>query len=225
MAYEMKNDSDKKEVSVSDNGGIILDNAEHRICCLTIIGHIEGHYILSDDKKTTKYEHIIPVIAAVEQDTLTEGVLIIINTAGGDVEAGLAIAEMIAGMSKPTVSLVAGGSHSIGVPLAVSADYSFIVPSASMTVHPVRLNGLVLGVPQSFDYFERIQERITNFVVSNSRINEKTFRNYLMNTTELVLDVGTVLSGKQAVESGLIDSIGGLHDALEKLYGLIENKD
>lgn len=222
----MASEKIKEQVEISsssDNGGIIIDNAVHRICCLTIIGHIEGHYILSEDKKTTKYEHMIPMIAAVEQDIMTEGVLIIINTAGGDVEAGLAIAEMISGMSKPTVSLVAGGSHSIGVPLAVSADYSFIVPSASMTVHPVRLNGLVLGVPQSFDYFEKIQERITDFVTSNSNVNRKTFTDLLMNTTELVLDVGTVLSGKQAVETGLIDSVGGLHDAIEKLYSLIEN--
>lgn len=218
------NESIKDTELIEKNGGFLIGGREHNIYCLTVIGHIEGHYILSEDKKTTKYEHVIPILAAAEQDSSIEGILIILNTAGGDVEAGLAIAEMIAGMSKPSVSIVAGGSHSIGVPLAVSADYSFIVPSASMTIHPVRLSGLVLGVPQSFSYFEKIQDRIVDFTVRNSNIKEKTLRSFMMNTSELVLDVGTVLSGKDAVKSGLIDEIGGLGDAFRKLYYLIDNQ-
>jgi ATP-dependent protease ClpP protease subunit len=206
---------------IEKNGGFLVNGKDFSIYCLTIIGHIEGHYILSEDKKTTKYEHVIPILVAIEQDSSIDGILIVINTAGGDVEAGLAIAEIISGMSKPSVSIVVGGGHSIGVPLAVSADYSFIVPSASMTLHPVRLNGLVLGVPQSFSYFEKIQDRIIDFITSNSSVEEKKIRSLLMNTTELVLDVGTILSGQEAVNIGLIDSVGGLYDAISKLYSLI----
>lgn len=206
-------------------GSIIPNNAKHLIHCLTIIGQIEGHYVLSSQNKTTKYEHIIPILTAVEQDRTIEGLLIILNTAGGDVEAGLAIAELIAGMKTPTVSLVVGGGHSIGVPLAVSAKKSFIVPSATMTIHPVRMNGLVLGVPQTLHYFDKMQDRIVNFVTSNSNMSEECFRNLLMQTGELVMDMGTVLEGEKAVETGLIDSMGGLSDAIECLYSLIENSE
>ena len=179
---------------------------------------------MSEQNKTTKYEHIIPSLVAVEQDESVEGLLIILNTVGGDVEAGLAIAELIAGMKTPTVSLVVGGGHSIGVPLAVSAMKSFIVPSATMTVHPVRMNGLVVGVPQTLSYFDSIQDRIVNFVTRNSKIKEEKFRQLLMETGQLVMDVGTVVDGETAVKLGLIDSLGGLSDAIEALYGIIEEK-
>ena len=193
----------------------------HNIRTLTIIGQIEGHYALGEQNKTTKYEHIIPALTEAEQDRSIEGLLIILNTVGGDVEAGLAIAELIAGMKLPTVSLVVGGGHSIGVPLAVCADVSFIVPSASMTVHPVRMNGTVLGVPQTFEYFTRMQDRIVRFVTENSRIPEEEFRRMMMNTEELVLDVGTAVEGRKAVECGLIDRLGGLGEAIDCLYELI----
>ena len=193
----------------------------HNIRTLTIIGQIEGHYVLGEQNKTTKYEHIIPALTEAEQDRSIEGLLIILNTVGGDVEAGLAIAELIAGMKLPTVSLVVGGGHSIGVPLAVCADVSFIVPSASMTVHPVRMSGTVLGVPQSFDYFTRMQDRIVRFVTENSRVPEEELRRMMMNTEELVLDIGTMLEGRRAVECGLIDRLGGLGEAVDCLYDLI----
>ena len=193
------------------------------IHCLTVIGQVEGHYELSSQNKTTKYEHIIPALVAVEQDRSIEGLLILLNTVGGDVEAGLAIAELIAGMQTPTVSLVVGGGHSIGVPLSVSAKKSYIVPSASMTIHPVRMNGMMLGVPQSFDYISKIQDRIISFVTRNSRIPEEKFRELMTNTKELATDVGSVISGEQAVELGLIDSTGSLSDAISALYDLIEN--
>lgn len=228
----MNNEFDENEKNADDEieqiekiGSIIPNNAKHLIHCLTIIGQIEGHYVLSSQNKTTKYEHIIPILTAVEQDRTIEGLLIILNTAGGDVEAGLAIAELIAGMKTPTVSLVVGGGHSIGVPLAVSAKKSFIVPSATMTIHPVRMNGLVLGVPQTLHYFDKMQDRIVNFVTSNSNMSEECFRNLLMQTGELVMDMGTVLDGEKAVETGLIDSMGGLSDAIECLYSLIENSE
>lgn len=205
-----------------DNGIIAAVNARHNIHCLTIIGQVEGHYILPPQNKTTKYEHIIPALVAIEQDRTIEGLLIVLNTVGGDVEAGLAIAELIAGMSKPTVSIVVGGGHSIGVPLAVSARVSFIVPSATMTIHPVRMNGMVLGVPQTMSYFEKMQERITRFVTDNSGISSKRFRELMMEKDELVMDVGSVVNGETAVKEGLIDRLGGLSDAVECLYSLIE---
>jgi ATP-dependent protease ClpP protease subunit len=210
---------------VSEVGQTVSQNAKHLIHCLSVIGQIEGHYVLAEQNKTTKYEHIIPSLVAIEQDRSVEGLMIILNTVGGDVEAGLAIAELIAGMKTPTVSLVVGGGHSIGVPLAVSAKHSFIVPSASMTIHPVRMNGTVLGVPQTLSYFERMQDRIINFVIENSRISEDDFRRLLMNTEELVLDVGSVIEGEKAVELGLIDELGGLSDAMQCLYDMIENTE
>ncbi len=205
-------------------GHISLKNARHLIHCLTIIGEVEGHYILPPQNKTTKYEHIMPALVAIEQDSSIEGLVIIINTVGGDVEAGLAIAELIAGMKTPTVSIVLGGGHSIGVPLAVCAKKSFIVPSATMTVHPVRMNGLVLGVPQTLSYFDKMQERIIRFVCDNSNITPERFRELMMTTGELVMDVGTVLDGEGAVKEGIIDSLGGLSDAIECLYELIESE-
>ncbi|MBQ8348627.1 MAG: ATP-dependent Clp protease proteolytic subunit [Ruminococcus sp.] len=206
-------------------GQTVSQNSKHLIHCLTVIGQIEGHYVLAEQNKTTKYEHIIPALVAIEQDRSVEGLLIILNTVGGDVEAGLAIAELISGMKTPTVSLVVGGGHSIGVPLAVSAKRSFIVPTASMTIHPVRMNGTVLGVPQTLSYFDKMQDRIINFVLGNSNIKEDDFRRLMMNTEELVLDVGSVLEGEKAVEIGLIDELGGLSNAMECLYDLIENTE
>lgn len=206
-------------------GQTVSQNSKHLIHCLTVIGQIEGHYVLAEQNKTTKYEHIIPSLVAIEQDRSVEGLLIILNTVGGDVEAGLAIAELISGMKTPTVSLVVGGGHSIGVPLAVSAKRSFIVPTASMTIHPVRMNGTVLGVPQTLSYFDKMQDRIINFVLGNSNIKEDDFRRLMMNTEELVLDVGSVLEGEKAVEIGLIDELGGLSNAMECLYDLIENTE
>ena len=210
---------------IRETGQSVSRNSKHLIHCLTVIGQIEGHYVLSEQNKTTKYEHIIPALVAIEQDRSVEGLLIILNTVGGDVEAGLAIAELIAGMKTPTVSLVVGGGHSIGVPLAVSAKRSFIVPTASMTIHPVRMNGTVLGVPQTLSYFEKMQDRIVSFITRNSRIHEEELRRLTMNTGELVLDVGTVLEGEKAVELGLIDSLGSLGDAMDSLYGMIENTE
>ncbi len=195
-----------------------------RMHCLTIIGQIEGHFALPPSNKTTKYEHIIPQLVAIEEDPEIGGLLIILNTVGGDVEAGLAIAELIEGMRKPTVSLVLGGGHSIGVPLAVAAKRSFIVPTATMTIHPVRLNGLVLGVPQTLQYFERMQERITKFVVANSKISAKRFNELTMNTGELVMDIGTVLDGEAAVREGLIGAVGGLSDAIAELKSMIQQE-
>ena len=205
--------------------GIVATNAKHAIHCLTIIGQIEGHYILPPQNKTTKYEHIIPALVAIEQDPEIEGLLIILNTVGGDVEAGLAISELIAGMKKPTVSIVVGGGHSIGVPLAVSAKRSFIVPSATMTIHPVRMNGLLLGIPQTLSYFDRMQERIINFVTKNSGMSASRFKELMMKKDELVMDVGSVVDGDTAVKEGLIDSLGGLSDAVQCLYDMIESKD
>ena len=187
------------------------------IHCLTIVGQVEGHQILPEDNKTTKYEHVMPLLAAVEESEEIKGLLILLNTVGGDVEAGLGIAEIIAGMKKPTVSLVLGGGHSIGVPLAVAASRSFIAPSAAMTIHPVRLNGVVIGVPQTYNYFARIQERIVGFVTSHSNISREKYNELMMATDELANDVGTILSGEEAVQCGLIDQIGTLSDALEYL--------
>lgn len=207
---------------IKEFGAITETKGKHNIHCLTVIGQIEGHYILPAQNKTTKYEHVIPQLVAIDQDEDIEGLLILLNTVGGDVEAGLAIAELIAGMKKPTVSLVLGGGHSIGVPLAVSAKHSFIVSSATMTIHPVRTTGLVLGVPQTFDYFDKMQDRITRFVIDNSSISEQDFTSLMMNTSELVTDVGTMLDGETAVQKGLIDSLGGLKDAIACLYDMIE---
>lgn len=207
---------------IEETGSIRTQNAKHLIHCLTIIGQVEGHYVLSSQNKTTKYEHIIPALVAIEQDRSIEGLIIILNTVGGDVEAGLAIAELIASMQTPTVSLVVGGGHSIGVPLAVSAKESFIVPSASMTIHPVRMNGLVLGVPQTLSYFDKIQDRITGFITRCSQIEPETLERLMMNTGELTTDVGSVVSGEKAVELGLIDHLGGLTDAIACLYQQIE---
>ena len=204
------------------NGQSVSENSKHLIHCLTIIGQIEGHYDAPSGTKTTKYEHIMPALVAIEQDRSIEGLLIILNTVGGDVEAGLAIAELISGMKTPTVSVVLGGGHSIGVPLAVSSKLSYIVPSATMTIHPVRMNGLVLGVPQQLAYFEAMQKRITDFVCRNSRISPSRFSQLMMNTGELVMDMGTVIDGETAVKEGLIDRLGGLSDAVEALYELIE---
>ena len=214
--------SEQQNQQIIDMGIIATANAPYNIHCLSIIGQIEGHYILPPQNKTTKYEHIIPALVSIEQDSSVEGLLIVLNTVGGDVEAGLAIAELIAGISKPTVSIVVGGGHSIGVPLAVSAKESFIVPSATMTIHPVRMNGMMLGVPQTMNYFEKMQDRITRFVTKNSRISPERFKELMMERDELVLDIGTVLDGKNAVEEGLIDNLGSLSDAVKRLYELIE---
>ncbi|HIT95407.1 MAG TPA: ATP-dependent Clp protease proteolytic subunit [Candidatus Faecivivens stercoripullorum] len=214
---------------IPENGvkdmGSVLTGSKHLIHCLTVIGQIEGHYILPPQNKTTKYEHVIPQLAAIEESEEIKGLLILLNTVGGDVEAGLAIAELIAGMKKPTVSVVLGGGHSIGVPLAVSARESFIVPSATMTIHPVRMNGLVLGVPQSFSYFEKMQDRITRFVTDNSRISREEFVRLMMATGELAMDVGTSIDGEEAVSLGLIDHLGGLSDAIECLYRMIDEEE
>ena len=210
---------------IIETGSVLAKGGRHTIHCLTIVGQIEGHFILPPQNKSTKYEHVIPQLVAIEQDPDVDGLLIILNTVGGDVEAGLAIAELISGMKKPTVSLVLGGGHSIGVPLACSAKKSFIAPSATMTVHPVRMNGLVLGVPQTLSYFDKMQERIVRFVCDNSGISSETFRKIMMQTGELVMDVGTVLDGEDAVKIGLIDYLGGLSDAIDCLFKLIdENK-
>ncbi len=207
---------------ILDNGVFSVKNNGRYIHCLTIIGQVEGHYMLPPSNKSTKYEHVIPQLVAIEESENIDGLLIILNTVGGDIEAGLAIAELISGMKKPTASLVLGGGHSIGVPLAVSADCSFIVPTATMTIHPVRMTGLVLGVPQTLSYFDKMQERIVKFVSQNSKIQPKRFRELMMATGELVMDVGTVLDGENAVKEGLIDNIGNLKDAMSYLYSKIE---
>ena len=210
--------------SIVDLGSSLIQTRRGTIHVLTIVGQIEGHQLLPSDSKTTKYEHVMPLLAMVEESDQIDGLLVLLNTVGGDTEAGLAIAELIAGMSKPTVSLVLGGGHSIGVPLAVSAKRSFIAPSAAMTIHPVRLNGLVIGVPQTFYYFERIQERIIQFVTANSSIKRETFTKLMLQTGELVADVGSVIYGEEAVELGLIGKIGGLSDALACLHEMIASK-
>ena len=210
----------EKAELIERTGQSVSENSKHLIHCLTIIGQIEGHYAAPPSNKTTKYEHIMPALVAIEQDRSIEGLLIILNTVGGDVEAGLAIAELISGMKKPSVSLVLGGGHSIGIPLAVSADRSFIVPSASMTVHPVRMNGLVIGVPQTLLYLKKMEERVVNFVTQNSSVTAARFRELMLNNDELISDFGTVLGGLDAVNEGLIDRIGGLSDALDCLDAL-----
>ena len=210
---------------IADFGQVSIPNAKYCIHCLTIIGQVEGHFILPPQNKTTKYEHIIPALVAIEQDLSIKGLVIILNTVGGDVEAGLAIAELIAGMKKPTVSIVVGGGHSIGVPLAVCAKRSFIVPSATMTIHPVRMNGLVLGIPQTLSYFDKMQDRIIKFVTKNSNITDSRFRELMLKNGELVMDIGSVIDGEAAVREGLIDRLGGLSDAIDALYEMIEEAD
>ena len=205
--------------NIESMGTAQAENKYGEIHCLSIIGQIEGHQVLPEDTKTTKYEHIMPLLAAVEESEEIKGLLILLNTVGGDVEAGLGIAELIAGMKKPTVSLVLGGGHSIGVPLAVAASKSFIAPSAAMTIHPVRLNGVVIGVPQTYNYFARIQERIVSFVTSHSNVSREMYTKLMMQTDELANDVGSVIYGEEAVNCGLIDSIGTLSDALDYLHG------
>lgn len=208
---------------VEDSGSVTTDNGRHRIHCMTIVGQIEGHFVLPSETKSTKYEHMIPQLVAADESQEIEGLLLLLNTVGGDVEAGLALAELIAGMKKPTVSLVLGGGHSIGVPLAVAAKRSFIVPSATMTIHPVRINGLVLGVPQAFSHFQRMQQRITGFVSTHSRMSAERFMELCMTTDELATDVGSELDGEQAVGEGLIDRLGSLKDAMAALYSMIED--
>ncbi|HOA54965.1 MAG: translocation-enhancing protein TepA [Clostridiaceae bacterium] len=213
-----------KADEIKELGRMTVSNPKGNIHCLTVIGQIEGHIILPPQNKTTKYEHVIPQLVAIEENTEIDGLLLILNTVGGDVEAGLAIAEMIASMNKPKVSLVLGGGHSIGVPMAVSTDYSYIAPSATMTIHPIRLNGLVIGVPQTYEYFDRMQERVVQFVSKNSGISKDEFRKLMLKTGELANDVGTVLFGEDAVRCRLINEVGGLSDALRKLYELIEQR-
>ena len=206
------------------SGAVVAKNSAESVYCLSVIGQIEGHYLLPDSQKATKYEHLIPLLMSVEESEEIDGLLVVLNTMGGDVEAGLALAELIASMSKPSVSLVLGGGHSIGVPLAVSAKRSFIVPSATMTIHPVRINGLVVGVPQSFRYFEDMQQRITRFICGHSRAEEATIRELMMRPDELATDVGSIVDGEEAVKYGIIDEVGGLSDALAALRRMIREK-
>ena len=207
------------------SGSVVAEKNGNKIHCISIVGQIEGHYILPPEQKSTKYEHIIPLLVSIEQSDEVEGLLIILNTMGGDVEAGLAIAEMIASMKKPTVSLVLGGGHSIGVPLAVCAKKSFIVPTATMTIHPVRISGTVVGSPQTFYYFQRMQERITKFVSSHSKISKEKFLEYMMCTDQIATDTGSIIDGNEAKECGLIDMVGGLSDALNELNNMIKGSD
>ena len=217
MQSEQKNPDavEQSREQVLELGSDLTKGKNGNIYTLTVIGQIEGHQTLPETAKTTKYEHVLPLLAGIEESDEIDGLLLLLNTVGGDIEAGLAIAELIAGMKKPTVSLVLGGGHSIGVPLAVSAKRSFIAPTASMTIHPVRMTGLVVGAPQTFRYFNRIQEQIVDFVTANSKISREDFEGYMMATGEMATDVGTILYGREAVSSGLIDRLGGLHDALE----------
>ncbi|MBR3423467.1 MAG: ATP-dependent Clp protease proteolytic subunit [Clostridia bacterium] len=222
-------EKEKKQVEENDeldyifkSGSVISHGNDSTIHCLTIIGQIEGHYLLGEGQKATKYEHIIPLLVSIEESDEIDGMLVVLNTMGGDVEAGLAIAEMISSMKKPTVSLVLGGGHSIGVPLAVSAKRSFIVPSATMTIHPVRISGTVLGVPQTYYYFERMQDRIIRFITDHSSVTEETFREMLSRTDQIATDVGSVIDGYEAVKCGLIDATGGVSDALSALRKMIK---
>ena len=215
----------KKTDPLTDLGADLTRSKNGSIYTLTIIGQVEGHQILPENAKTTKYEHILPLLASIEESEEIDGLLLLLNTVGGDIEAGLAIAEMVAGMKKPTVSLVLGGGHSIGIPLAVCTQHSFITHTASMTVHPVRMTGLVVGAPQTFRYFERIQEQIADFVTTNSRVDREKFLELMMRTGELATDVGTIVYGKEAVRLGLIDELGGLSDALECLHRMIRESE
>jgi ATP-dependent protease ClpP protease subunit len=220
---EKENEKEKTD-NIKEMGTVEIKKRGRNIHCLTVIGQIEGHLVLPPQNKTTKYEHVIPQLIAIEEEKNIDGLLLILNTVGGDVEAGLAIAEMIASMSKPTVSLILGGGHSIGVPMAVSTNYSFIAPSATMTIHPLRLNGMVIGVPQTYEYFDRMQERVVDFVSKNSNISKENFRKLMLKTGEIANDVGTVLFGQEAVDHGIINEVGGLANALEKLNELIEKQ-
>ncbi|MEA5143703.1 MAG: ATP-dependent Clp protease proteolytic subunit [Oscillibacter sp.] len=219
-----KDTSQGVQQQIVDMGSTTVRNKHGTIHCMTIIGQIEGHTVLSPNTKTTKYEHVLPLLASLEESDDVDGVLFLLNTVGGDIEAGLGIAELIAGMTKPTVTLVLGGGHSIGVPLAVSAKVNLIVPSASMTIHPVRMSGTMIAAPQTYSYFDRIQERIVKFVVKNSRISEKKFKELMLNTGEMAADVGSVIYGEEAVSLGLMDRIGTLSDALESLYDMIDQR-
>jgi ATP-dependent protease ClpP protease subunit len=227
---DTENEKSKSEVKdkiedVKELGNTALANPNKKIQVLSIIGQIEGHSVLPPQTKATKYEHIIPQLIDIEQNDEVKGLLIVLNTVGGDVEAGLAISEMISSMSKATVSIVIGGGHSIGVPLATSSNFSFITPSATMIVHPVRMNGFVIGVSQTFEYFKKMQERVNEFIVRTSNIKQETLEEFMLQTDELLNDVGTMLIGKQAVDCGLIDEVGGIHEALNKLNELIENNN
>ena len=221
--HDHQHNQDETE-QIKELGSDLTKTKDGNIYTLTIIGQIEGHQVLPETVKTTKYEHVLPLLASIEESEEVEGLLLLLNTVGGDIEAGLAIAEMISGMKKPTVSLVLGGGHSIGIPLAVCTKKSFITPTASMTVHPVRMTGLVVGAPQTFRYFQRIQEQIADFVTANSGISKEQFEGYMMATGEMATDVGTILYGKEAVASGLIDQLGSLSDALNALHKMIEEK-
>jgi len=225
LATDKERSTDNEKLDeIYESGSVSAQKGGERIHCLTVIGQIEGHYELGEGQKATKYEHIIPLLVSIEESDEVDGLLLVLNTMGGDVEAGLAIAEMVAGMKKPTVSLVLGGGHSIGVPLAVSAKKSFIVPSATMTIHPVRVSGLVIGVPQTYYYFERMQDRIISFICEHSNITEQTFRELLMKTDQIATDVGSVVEGREAVAVGLIDSLGSLAEALDALHGMIDEQ-
>ena len=215
----IKKGSEEKVMNANENrdGAVVLNSEGESFYCISIIGLIEGHYVSESNQKSTKYDHILPLLVSIEENENIDGLLILINTLGGDVEAGLAISELIASMSKPTASIVLGGGHSIGVPLAVSADRSFIVPSATMTVHPVRTNGLVLGVPQAFDYLDKMQDRIIKFIKDHSRVSEKDFREIMNRTDVLVNDIGSILNGNEAKDLGIIDEVGGLKEALSYL--------
>lgn len=225
----MSKNREKDQEDIKEFGKVTLENSKwkSKIHLLSVIGEIEGHEVLSSNSKTTKYEHVIPSLAQIEDDKEIEGVLILINTIGGDVESGLAIAEMIASLSKPTVSLVLGGSHSIGVPLAVASDYSFIVPTGTMLIHPVRMSGMVIGARQTYEYFQRMQDRITGFVAEHSRAEQDEIEEMMMDTGYMTKDLGTILVGKEAVEAGIIDEVGGIKEAFRKLYRMVKkaNKD
>lgn len=218
------NEETYQKDQIVDMGSVTTRSEKGIIHCLTVVGQIEGHQIAQQGTKTTKYEHVMPQLAAIEESDEIEGLLILLNTMGGDIEAGLGIAEMIAGMTKPTASLILGGGHSIGVPMAVAADMSIIVPSAAMTIHPVRITGVVIGAPQTYNYFSRIQERIVKFITENSKISSEKLNEMMMNTGELSSDVGSIVYGEEAVEAGLIDRVGGLSDALAYLHGEIDRQ-
>ena len=224
MSEETKKETkeEESELDCVPDGMVLAENSRESIYCMSIVGTIEGHYLAGENQKSTKYEHILPRLVSLEEDDRTEGVLFLLNTMGGDVEAGLAIAELISSMSKPTVSIVLGGGHSIGVPLAVAAKKSFIVPSATMTIHPVRISGTVVGAPQTFTYFHDMQERIINFISRNSSAEPDTLRELMMRPDQIATDVGSVLAGEEAVRYGIIDAVGGLTDALEALRGMIK---